>query len=234
MKPFEFNVLSQESNLHEAVRNNDLQQLKEILNGIESNNRGVLGGYKTSKKLNFKTAEESHTALHLAAKLGRVDMIWELLNQPKTEANEMDQLGKTALHLAVENQMVDVVRVLTTNPRVDVNVRTVPDFDLPGFPAMLLATIKGNTAIVQLLLDHPSIEATVTDTFKGQSALHFAVELGHLKVCKLLLASPKFAYHINAKNARGWSALQLAMAEGHQEMVEVIKKKVKHLKKILV
>eukprot|EP00434_Breviolum_minutum_P036572 symbB.v1.2.032406.t1/scaffold3890.1/size48796/4 len=50
----------------------------------------------------------------------------------------------------------------------------------------------------------------------GHTALHLAASQGHVAVCSILLASPRFKA-VNAKDWKGWTALHCAAEQGQDE-----------------
>lgn len=61
---------------------------------------------------------------------------------------------------------------------------------------------------------------------KGITPLHSAAEKGHLKIVKLLVdqygANVNFQIPVNSSCCHGWTALMIAAAEGHREVVQYL------------
>jgi ankyrin repeat protein len=86
-----------------------------------------------------------------------------------------------------------------------------------GKTALMNASLKGNTEIVNLLLDHGAdINAK---TISGQAALNAAVQRGHTEIVRLLLDR---GADINAKDSYGNTALSNAAFNGHTEIVKLL------------
>lgn len=123
------------------------------------------------------------TALHLAAELGKVD-IMQLLLERKANANAKDRNGDSPLHSATRNAHLSAVEALL----------------LRGVEVLLtLTTLRA------LLYSFLCLKIEALDG-QEKTALHVAAELGHVDIMQLLLdrqANP------NAKNKDGDSPFLL-------------------------
>jgi ankyrin repeat protein len=84
-----------------------------------------------------------------------------------------------------------------------------------------VAAQLGNAAAVKLLLENgakPDIP-----THDGDTPLMVAAGSGKREVVKLLLEQP--GLNINSRNNQGYSAYHLALFEGHQEVIQMLKDK---------
>lgn len=90
------------------------------------------------------SAQSFTTALHLAARNGNLDVVRPLLHI-KSDANETAKRATSALQQALEGtQNIATVQIL---------LEEGADLPEPGFFALHKAALRGNTAIVTLLLD---------------------------------------------------------------------------------
>jgi ankyrin repeat protein len=162
------------------------------------------------------TTTKKETALHLAAKQGHPNVAKFLLEKgcppdvlTNIQLSESKKERKTALHLASMNQHFDTVNVLL--PFSDKEVK-----DQDGKTALHLASERGFTAIVQLLVDAKSnVNSTSTDM---KTSLHLAV-LGNLIAIVDILAKPSDK---EARNQDGKTALHLASERGFTQIVELL------------
>ena len=114
-----------------------------------------------------------------------------------------------ALDEASAKNLIEIVRTLLAN-------RVYDSLEL-GRP-LLIASEKGYSEIVKLLLDQEKIDVNVVDYF-GESSLIKASEHGHLEIVKLLLQNNAKVDQINDDEQ---SALLLAAKKGHPEIVNLL------------
>jgi ankyrin repeat protein len=162
------------------------------------------------------TTKNNQTALHLAAEHGHHTVAKFLLEKgcpPDVLTNiplsEVKTESKTALHLATTNQHLDTVNVLL--PFSDKEVK-----DENGKTALHLASERGFTAIVQLLVDAKSnVNGTSTDM---KTSLHLAVLENFIEIVNIL-AKPSDK---EARDQDGKTALHLASERGFTKIVELL------------
>jgi len=93
----------------------------------------------------FPSLTHATPAFIQAAQEGRLDLIQELLKNPKENVNDQDEQGRTALMVASENGHLQIVqRLLEKNA----DLRLI---DRQGRTALDWARIQGHSAILQLL-----------------------------------------------------------------------------------
>ncbi|OWZ21445.1 hypothetical protein PHMEG_0004024 [Phytophthora megakarya] len=166
----------------------------------------------------------------------------------KTEARDQD--GKTALLLATNDELFEVATLLLENgARMDAQdsigrsplhacLRTDPEqsvlvtnllvshgapIDLPdktGETPLTIVVKRGDITALQLLLNHHSLVATpARQDFSGAVLLQ-AAELGVVDVVRFLLDG-KYT-NIDVVNARGETALHLAIVKQRKQLVEML------------
>lgn len=163
-------------------------------------------------------------SLHLAARLGYVELVQELL-KINADIAATDSQGFTPLHLAAYFGHADVVQVLLKN-KAKTNATNAK-----GFSALHLAAKGGHANVVKKLLE--SKADIVAKDYKGYTALHWAAERGYANVVlELLSYSVDIAVEINFA---GKTALQLAKRSNHPEVVSILRclQKGKNKKKII-
>ncbi|CAF2768137.1 unnamed protein product [Rotaria sp. Silwood2] len=98
--------------------------------------------FHESGNLNVKTTDGSQTALMLAVKHGKADLV-ELLLGNGAAVNLQDSEGSTALMCAVEHGSLNIVKLLLTRPECDIDI-----VDNNGQTAISIATNKNRKNIL--------------------------------------------------------------------------------------
>ena len=153
------------------------------------------------------------TALHLATHFGAEEVVRTLLRSQDADAR--DGNGWTALSHAVSMGLTGVARVLLEGGA---------DVDASGRCGLLYsrtplghAVMKGNEAMVELLLGHgANTEAAPGD---GLTPLCYAAAQGHVGIVKLLLEGGADAGY---KTRHGYSALYHADMQEHWDIVQLL------------
>jgi len=164
------------ANIFEAVKDNNLELVKEIVNKdngtiteenasgetplylvIVNGQQDMLELFLTSGIMINEKFESGDALLHSAVKAGRIKIIKFLLDNG-ADINIRNNLGDTALHCAVKAGQINTVRLLL-NYNANVNVknecRVVPFFYCTnGRTPLHYAAKRGNLEIAKLLLDY--------------------------------------------------------------------------------
>ncbi|VDP74358.1 unnamed protein product [Echinostoma caproni] len=120
-------------------------QLDQVITGRTK--KSTLAGLKLSSDsgLVFRTQLQDKEYVYLnAAEFGEVEVVKELLSDPKLDANCVDYMGRNALLLAIKNEHIDLVDILVGN----LNFYAVED-------ALLHAISQEKNHLVKLIVDHP-------------------------------------------------------------------------------
>jgi ankyrin repeat protein len=120
----------------------------------------------------------------------------------------------SSLEQAISRAHADTIKSLIAQG-VDINARNIR-----GHAPIHLATVKGNSDIVQLLLKNGA-EVNVVGTDSGCTSLHYAASVGHVDLCELLV---RYGADIDAQTAKLETPLHLAVAKGHREVVAILLK----------
>ena len=80
-------------------------------------------------------------------------------------------IGNTPLTWASKNGHSEMVELLLNNPLLDVNKLSLNADD---GNALMVASSKGDTKIVKLLVGHAQINVNLGDVAEGRTALHYA------------------------------------------------------------
>lgn len=146
-------------------------------------------------------ASQPGNDLLAAAERGDVQKVDQLLQDPNTDRNPMDEDGRTALFRACIKSRTEVVKRLLEDGKVNVNQP-----DNSGKTPLMKACEAHDTEIVRLLLAHPKIDLNAQEKEDGLTALYLA--LGSIKTVKLLLQHKKL--EVNKQfNKVGWTALDM-------------------------
>lgn len=159
------------------------------------------------------------TPLHRAAWGGSANAVHLMLNTV-SGIDGKDLRGHTALHLAASQGFDQVVSCLCEEAAAQsadlVNLGTNQ-----GLTALAYASLKGNYDVVKHLLD-AGAAIDVTDEIFKWTPLHFAANLGHTSVVRLLVEK---GADTERSDIVGWTALHLAAMSGRSEVVRLLGQK---------
>ncbi|KAE8691088.1 Ankyrin repeat-containing protein [Hibiscus syriacus] len=121
------------------------------------------------------------TPLHSAARNGHLDVVKALLASEPGIAQRTDKKGQTALHMAVKGQNLAVVEeLIRVNPLLMISM-----IDTKGNTCLHIATRKGRTQIIKLLLGYKETDTTAVNR-SGETAFDTAEKTGHLQIASML------------------------------------------------
>ncbi len=174
-----------------------------------------------AKDVNEQDQVQRQTALHWAAKEGKLDMA-RILVASKANVNAGDRQGKTPLSFAAQAGNYEVCAFLVESG-ADVNVRDA----LKGNP-LLWASGLGNAKTVEFLLSKGA-DPKIVDV-NGMSALLWATNIGTPETVELLLAagcdpnlidnqSADSALHRAARRSTSGKSISLLLAANAQPNV---------------
>lgn len=174
------------------------------------------------------------TPLTAAIKRHHLPIVKQLLEKG-ADVHLSDLTGEKPLQVAIESGHKDIVKLLLEHG-ADPNIFTSP----PRRISMLnLAKSQGQTEILELLIKHganpktlhftPNSFTSPIDTIslrksleKGvepEMALRLATELGDTSAVRQLIT---FGVDINAKTKGGITALMVAVARGHEKLIQML------------
>lgn len=212
--------------LHEAVRNEDLNRVKELLdaganaNGLESwncytplylaavtNNRDIaLLLLERGAKVNKRNEGDGKTPLSTAAHYGRRDMVLLLLEKG-AEVRAVDSRGDTPLHEAAWGKCPEVALLLLERG-ADMNA-----VGHHGWTPLTSAVLFGSEAMVLLFLERGA-KMDVVDA-DGMTLLHHAAGGWRENLPMVLLER---GADVKAVCANGRTPLHCAAAHGKQDV----------------
>ncbi|KAF2671057.1 ankyrin [Microthyrium microscopicum] len=173
-------------------------------------------------------ADSSNTSLHLAAKLGHVDLVRLLIDAGHEDSGiSLNTEFETPLMLACEAKQIETGLLL-----INIYPRCIPYINKNGMDALMLASRNGTLPLISPLLTATTPASITAHDKDGNTALHYASASGELKALRLLLqygASPL------AQNAYSWtpiaySATTAAEAYFKQLVAEIERRRVEAVK----
>ncbi|KAK4412664.1 hypothetical protein Salat_2913500 [Sesamum alatum] len=159
----------------------------------------------------------SETPLHVAAMLGHVDFVKEIIRIKPQLTSELNSFGSSPLHLASAKGHVDVVMVLLS---VD-DHRMCLARDKNGMTPLHLSAVKGRFEVMKILLQAKP-EAARVPVYRGENILHLCIKHYQMEALKLLLDTISDPQFINSKDADGNTVLHLAVADKQVETVNFL------------
>ena len=191
-----------------AAHNGHLNSVKILLRyGADIEARGTL---KVENEV-----IEGCTPLWAAAASGRLDVV-KLLIEENAEVDGRTSTGSTPLRAAAYDGYLDIVRCLVESG-ADVNARSRGDSS-----SLMAACYCGYLSVATYLINKGAfMDLKCNDLKNGNTALHYAVQRGHLEVVRQLLALGASQLRDN----QGLTPLLCACNECSIEMMEHIIKR---------
>ena len=130
----------------------------------------------------------------------------------QTDVNAHGGSFGTALNAAFDKGEVEIALALLQRG-ADINA-----LDILGESSLYRAARDGDRALVKLLLEHSKAVVKVhTGNGRLITPLHFAVQVGELDICRLLL---EHGADLASRNSDGFVPLHVASGRGHLNIVE--------------
>lgn len=163
--------------------------------------------------LTASTYAADDSPLFEAVKKGDLAEVEALLAKG-ADVNARDEIGRTPLHMAVMRGSKDIVQLLLAKG-ANVNTKSTA-----GFTALHLASL--HRGVAELLLKMGADVNAKADGANGITPLHMAAQMtGAKDVAELLLDN---GADINAKDTNGKTPLHLAVAQGKEEVAELLER----------
>ena len=112
--------------------------------------------------------EYGEAPLCVAAYKAQGMVVAELLQRETIKVNIKGKHGRTPLYIAAEEGHVFIVKCLLAHRNIDVNIKNSPG----GATALMGASRRGHSRIVELLLQHPGCNPDLLDRDGQVSPLH--------------------------------------------------------------
>lgn len=182
------------------------------MNGVVDNN--VTDLLHRGAQVNLANKDTGETALHLAARHGRVDAARGLLERCDSQnVNAPDLSGRTPLHAAIAADSLGVFELLIRCRGTDLNAQ-----DQDGTTPLILATRVGTYSMLEELILN-ECEVTKGDKY-GKTALHWAAATNNVDAIRRLLAVRET--NKDAQDLAEETPLFLAAREGAKGAVEIL------------
>lgn len=182
------------------------------MNGPSDNN--VTDLLQRGAQLNLANKATGETALHLAARHGRVDAARSLLERCNSQdVNAQDDKGRTPLHTAVGANSEGVFELLIRHRGVDLNAQM---YD--GTTPLILAARIGIYSMLEELIQN-ECDVTKSDA-NGKTALHWAAATNNVDAIRRLLEVKET--NKDAQDLAEETPLFLACKEGAKGAVEML------------
>jgi len=140
--------------IREAVAANDMNYVHEWI--------------KNDKEKDIKEINES---LYVASSNGNIDIVKLFLALKDININYSNIDGVTSLFIACQSNHPTIVELLLQQPNIDVNIPMTSDTSKGATP-LIVATYLGNYECAQQLLQHATIDTTIT--FQNKKAMQYA------------------------------------------------------------
>ncbi|CAN0898256.1 Ankyrin repeat-containing protein At5g02620 [Linum grandiflorum] len=189
-------------NLFEAIVRNDRGMLRSLIQENET-------------ILDQTTTSGLETALHLAAKYGKEDLVDDILKvRPEMVQAENKNL-ETPLHEACRQGNLIIVLIL-----LEAHPWGACKLNFQNQTTLFIASRNGHLDVVKILLRQPWLLGIEDDV--PESSLHVAASKGHTDVAREILhASPNLAHQIDTN---GCNPLHHSCSKGHLDITSMLLK----------
>ena len=147
---------------------------------------------------------------------GRATVARTLFKTYHMDVNSPLDEGCTALAEAAAGGHAHAVAELLQEPGINVNAVGDAEWNDARTP-LICASMRGDAAVVRVLLQADGIAVNQADCF-GQTPLLHALESGHTEVARILLGTEEV--NVNESNFRGTTALMSAAKHGYVGLVD--------------
>uniref|UniRef100_A0A8W8JLN2 Uncharacterized protein n=1 Tax=Magallana gigas TaxID=29159 RepID=A0A8W8JLN2_MAGGI len=157
------------------------------------------------------------TPLHLAAQNGYNDLVRLLIETHNAVIDALSLAKQTPLHMAAQCGKMEVCNTLM-KMRADANAT-----DVHGQTPLHLAAENDHSDVVKLFLKHRPELVSMANT-NGMTCAHIAADKGSVAVIRELMKFNRSVVTTARNRTNNSTALHLAAAGGHKEVVEVLLK----------
>ncbi|OWM87544.1 ankyrin repeat-containing protein ITN1-like [Punica granatum] len=203
--------------LHFAAEIGDVELVRRIFRDIDE--KGSDDSKLKASSLVSEVNELGESALFLAAKKGKAEVVKELLKHSNSEeVRRSSKDGFNPLHIAAFQGHADVVQTL-----LDYEPELIKEAGPSNTTPLVFAVLRGHATVVNQLLsqtDSPSLLSVSKSN--GRNALHLAARLQNVDMVKALLEKePQLA---RSTDQKGQNALHLAVKGISHEIVRLLVK----------
>lgn len=162
---------------------------------------------------NNKHGDFTKTLLHEAASSGFYDLVKEILKQ-RPNINSLDYKHRTPLHLAIKKGLDDISKLLISS-NADLNIKDNIKCETPFFYAI---NNMSSIDLIELLISKDQSQVNSINA-NLQRPLHIACQNNDTPIVELLINSNA---NINAKDQNGFTCADIALQNGHTDLVRYL------------
>ncbi|XP_060589500.1 NF-kappa-B inhibitor cactus-like [Ruditapes philippinarum] len=171
------------------------------------------------------------TALHIATLTNNLHVVRRLI-VAGINISKQDWGGNTALHIACQKGLKAIAAAILTPVKyteTKLNSYEIPYQAIPqnleirnadGLTCLLIAVTNKDRDIIDLLIDREA-DINAFDLKSGKTCLHILTEYCDCALIKFMLSKSRI--NVNAKTYSGYTALQLAISRGYDQIVYLLR-----------
>ncbi|XP_030376278.1 nuclear factor NF-kappa-B p110 subunit [Scaptodrosophila lebanonensis] len=161
---------------------------------------------------------DGNSGLHFACQQDRAHYVRPLLTMGCLP-NTQNHSGNTALHIAVKEERLNCIDSFLNGPTITLNL-TIKNDD--GLTPLHMAIRQNKFDVAKKLIKHDGKSVNVVNTKDGNNALHMAVLEQNFELLVVILDSQDLSDVLLARNAAGYTPLELARRRANKECVRVL------------
>ncbi|KAH8232612.1 hypothetical protein KR032_010532, partial [Drosophila birchii] len=203
--------------LHEVISHKK-DNLKLAIKTIQ-----VLNYFQLRELANSALNADGDSALHVACQQDRAHYIRPLMGLG-CSPNQQNHAGNTPLHLAVKEERINCVEsFLNGMPPVTLDLSLKND---DGLTPLHMAIRQNKYDVAKKLISHDTSSISVANTADGNNALHMAVLEQSIELLVLILdaQNQNLTDILQARNAAGYTPLELARLRANERVVQLLEK----------
>lgn len=219
--------------MHQLIREDQVQDVLKLLQDADKETPGVEREDDiTSRDLvRSREPQAGHTLLHVAAAHGQLRLVKELVEVYRADINKPDKQSWSPLHTAAHHSQIDVFEYLVDRGASLYTTTANGSSPLHYLVRFTRSSPRGRATqaeaqdvedrlleVVQKTID---LGADINATNRGgDTPLHLAAARPYFRLIKLLLENKA---NVSLRNQRGESPVDLAVKEGHEEIVALMR-----------
>lgn len=183
----------------------------------------VLNYFELKELANSALNADGDSALHVACQQDRAYYIRPLIGLG-CSPNQQNHAGNTPLHLAVKEERISCVEsFLNGKPTVQLDLSLKND---DGLTPLHMAIRQNKYDVAKKLISHDRSSISVANTTDGNNALHMAVLEQSIELLVLILdaQNQNLTDILQARNAAGYTPLELARYKANERVVQLLEK----------
>ncbi|ALC47935.1 Rel, partial [Drosophila busckii] len=208
-----------------AVRNeNNDTLLHEVISQKKDNLKLAIKTFQVMNYFKLKDLAmnalnaDGDSGLHVACQYNRAHYIRPLLALG-CNPNQQNYTGNTALHLAVKEESLDCIDSFLNGPTIKLDLSLKSD---DGLTPLHMAIKRNKYDVAKKLINHDRSSINVANTTDGNNALHMAVLEQNVELLVLILDAQNLTNILLARNAAGYTPLELARVKGNDRCVRLL------------